>query len=171
MPSGRTQVIHGQSKEIALSALTAKTAIVIDSLVDANTQQGHTLQRFRLYWEMKGKTAYQGPIVLGISSGMSIANLAEALQADPQLLGSPESEEGNRKVYPLYVIGDAATAVGNPASQIANHLKMRNEPAPSWKTVEGQALEIFAWNADTADLTTGTLITVIWSIVIKWEMD
>ncbi len=172
MPSGRTQVIHGSVDELALGALVAGAAIIVDTLMDSGLEQGHTLKKFRLFWAMKGKTASQGPITIGLASGLTVAEIAEAMVADPQRFKDPgSSEQGNRKVFPLYVIPKSATSIQNMTSAIAQHSKMINQPSPSWRTDELDSLIVFAFNHDSGNLTSGTLISLVWDLVFKWEMD
>ncbi len=171
MPSGRTQVQHSSVKEAALGALAANTAIEVLPVLTSN-RQGAKISKCKFHAEMKGKTANQGPILVGLSAGVSIAEVAEALLASPVQFEDPgASEQANRKMYPVFVIGDAATGMGNPASQILNHLMYKHTGVPSWLINEDETFRWWAFNTDSAPLTSGTLISVECVTVYQWERD
>ncbi len=172
MPKGRTQVIHGRQINAAVGALTANASMLLATLMDASLEQGHTIDKLKLYWELEGKTANEGPISLGIGSGLTAVQYGEAMNADPQnYLDEGKSEKGNRKAYILYVIGEECTAIQGSASQLRSDVRMLNEPVPSWKTIEGDSLDFFIHLHSSGSLTTGAILNLIWSMVIRWERD
>ncbi len=167
MPKGRTQVLHGQIV-LTLSTLANNTAILGNTKIDASVQQEAQITKVKVHAEVTGKTAAEGPIIVGLSSGLSNAEIAEGMIADPQRMGDPgSSEQANRKIYPFLVIRKGVTA----QAAIPEHLDvMRNISAPSWKTLEEDALSFFAFNRGAA-LTAGTVITILFTLVIKWGFD
>ncbi len=172
MPSGRTQVIHRHERDNNLGALVASTAILLAQIMDSSLEQGHKLKKLKGTMEMKSKTAGQGPILIGISSGLDAAEVAEAIVADPQLhKDAGDSDESNRKVFPIWVLPEASTSMGNVSAAILDHNKLENLRVPSWTTEEGRALNWFAHNLGSADLTSGTTIQLTWAIVIEWLRD
>ncbi len=167
MPQGRTQVIHGDT-QLTLGTLGNDIAILGNTKIDASVQQEAQIMKVKTYVEVRAKTTAEGPIIIGLSSGVSNAEIAEAMVADPQRIRDPgASEQANRKVYPFQVIGRVITGL----SATPDHLGgLRDIRAPSWKTLEEDALSFFAFNRGAA-LTGGTIVNIIWAMVVRWGFD
>ena len=161
----RQQVQHIVA-EIALSTLASLTAIAVILTPDSSRDQGVRIKQLKLACTYKGKTAGEGPLMVGLcDSNLSVAEIAEALVADPQHVGDvPATEQGNRRVFPIWNIGPALVA--------GDSVEGFEDVHYPWKTMEeGIGLKLFVFNADGSALTTGTIVTVTGSTVQEWLRD
>ncbi len=169
----RTQVQHGNTG-LALSTLGAATAATGSLAIDASRTQGVKLMQFKGAVEWNGKTAGEGPLVVGLSIDLSSSEVAEAIIADPQHVNDvPATEQGNRKVYPLFTIARKSTdgtwsrgAMAN--DDAAEHADLK---FPWRELTEGQGIQFWVFNRDASALTTGTEISLDWDAVQEWLRD
>ncbi len=161
----RQQVQHIVS-EVALGTLANLTAIAIALTPDASREQGARIKQLKLAISYKGKTAGEGPLIVGLcDSNLSVAEIAEAILADPQHVADvPATEQGNRRVFPIWIIPAGLTA--------DDRIQKTEEVHYPWKDMEeSQGLKFWVFNADGNALTTGTEVTVDGSIVGEWLHD
>ncbi len=172
MPTGRTQLVHDERLTITLGALATKAAILVNTPIDALREQGCRLKKVKAWMEYNGHTNTEGPIIVGLAAGLSNAEIAEALSADPQHWKDiSASEEANRRVYPVWVISSNGQLSGSSTAVQFEPGRLRNIGVPSWLIIEGEALSWFAFNSFTSDLSTGTIVDIVTTYVTTWESD
>ncbi len=164
----RQQVQHGHS-ELVVSTLGTLAAITVSLSIDAARGNGVILKQLKAGITYSGKISAEGPIVIGLSTDLSAAEVAEAMVADPQSQRDiPATEQANRRVYPLFVIGVGQTSSGDSGDQMTPYRKIRFP----WKDFsEGKGLQLFAWNADSSNLTGSMLVEINWVAVQEWLDD
>ncbi len=162
MAGSRQQVQYGHDT-IAVGALATLSVATAALNIDGNRLQGVRLKQFKYAPSISAKTNTEGPLIIGLSVGLSAAEIAEALLADPQgIMDEPAGERGNRRVFPLFTVGRNQNASGDAGTQINAY---RNVRFP-WKEIpEGVNMFWFAMNLDTSTLTTGMLVDMNWVAV------
>ncbi len=174
MPSGRTQLIVDNSLVLNLGTLGSKAAIQLNTKIDGSRRQGCKISKVKASFNWKAKTNDEGPILVGLAANLSQTEVAEMLTADPQQYEDPgASEEGNRRVFPIWVIPKKGADQWQStfANQDALGYRMADVGLPSWTLNEDEALTWWAFNADSAALTTGTRLEFTDIIVTTWERD
>lgn len=167
----RMQVQHGKTV-LALGALVARTAITSSLTIDASRSQGVILKQLKGAWHWINKTLLEGPIIVGFSIDLSAAEVAEAINADPQHINDiPATERANRKVFPLFQTDHAGTVGMYPDEGSGDAASYKEVNLPWKQILEGQGLQFFCFNADTTDLTTGMIIEFNWVAVQEWLRD
>ncbi len=162
----QVQYIHNA---IALGTLGAKSSITDGLPIDGSRLQGIRIKKLMYNAEFIDKSAANGPISWGLAVGLSAAEVAEAIEADPQgEMDVPATDQGNRRVFPIGTIGvDAVNSDVTPDS-----IKEYREIKFPWKKIpEGVGLFMFAHNHGLGALTTGTLITAEFVFVYEWLDD
>ena len=172
LPSGRTQVVH-DGNNFALGALAARTAVVNATKVDASRRQGMQLSKLKIFFQATSKTANDGPILIGLAKDLGAAEIAEALEADPQYHEDPgAAERANRQLFPTEVIPSDCTSYNGAVNWDSTSSRLRNIGFPSWEIEEGAALFIFAFNQHSGQaLTTGTILHWTMVTVGRWLDD
>ncbi len=166
----RTQLNHGDFTSIVLSTLASKSAKQTNTNIDGTREQGIKLRRIKANMTYTGKTAGEGPISVGLTAGLTAAEVAEAIVADPQRFEDPgSSEKANRRVFPVWFIGDGSTQTDTNPEQ--NTQLLVDIHAPTWEIPEEQALNWYAFNHDSGALTNGIGIDIINVIVYDWLED
>ncbi len=166
MPSGREQVIH-DSVSLALSTLADQTAIVGNTKIDTALQNGLFIKKIKLAATIRGLPANLGPVKYGISQGLSAAEIAEAIVADPQAPNDiPAKEQATRKAFPLGTF----TKTGDEVIEVKTDLReIRGFP---FKHIsEEQSLAIYAFNDTGAALTGTAIIKVDLLFLVRWDRD
>ncbi len=152
---------------IGLGALGAGLVLKTATKVDASRENGIRIQKLMCAMTFSGKTAAEGPIVVGLAStDLSTTEIKECIDADPQKPDdTPASEQVMRQVMPIWVIGKTETASQN------SPYRYEEIPYP-WKEVaEGDGLAWFAMNEDGSALTTGTEIEIQGVLIGEWLND
>ncbi len=160
------QQIQYINVEVVLSTLATLTAITGATAIDAGRLQGVRLKKMKLACSYKGKTAGEGPLVVGLcDTTLSVAEIAEAILADPQGVAEvPATEQGNRRVFPIWNIGPGLVA--------DDAIQMYREVHFPWKDwPEDKGIKVFVFNNDGSNLTTGTTVTVFGPVVQEWLRD
>lgn len=169
MPSGRQQVIHVFAT-LTLGTLASLTAFLANSPILSTNAQGFRLKQLKLSFSWRGKTAGNGPISVGLSQGLTVAQIAEAIVAAPtSSFAEAAVEQANRKVYPVGVIPVAATASGTleGGPDPINHIQ-----GNPWRDFpEGDSLDFYAFNHQGGALDAGTVISVVGVMVGEWSRD
>ncbi len=165
MPSGREQVIH-EVVELAVGALASLDAVSAASKMDSSQSQGFRFKKVKGAISYKDKTTLEGPILFGAAMGGDASEIEEALEADPQGTNdNPAGERSNRKVWPIAMIPAASETDGRNAKL------MREVYWPFKEKREGDGILFWAYNMDTATLTTGALITAWFTYFGTWLRD
>ncbi len=152
---------------IGLGTLGAGLVLKTATKVDATRENGIRIQKLMAAMTFAGKTATEGPIIVGLcSTDLSTTEIAEAIDADPQKPDdTPASEQVMRQVMPIWVIGT------NDTASLAGPYRYEEIPYP-WKEVaEGDGLTWFAMNEDGSALTTGMTIEIQGFLVGEWLND
>lgn len=160
------QQVQYINSEVTLGALATATAVTAATIIDPSREQGSKIKELRLAMSFKGKTAGEGPIVVGLCElSLSVGQIKEALEADPQLLRDvPSAEQGNRRVFPIWQVPSLRTS----DSEI---VRMKDVRWP-WKNMEeGMGIKVFAFNNSGSTLTTGTTVIVFGAAVTEWLHD
>ncbi len=169
MHTGRRFIQH-INVEFNLGTLATLTTIQAVTPIDASREQGVFIKKIKGTWSCEGLTDGQGPILCGMTTGISSAALVnEALVADP---GSSRDlvamEQANRRVVPQMVIySDNAGANGNGIGE----QYYRKQYWPFKEIPEGFGLELFAHNLDTVLSVTDPLIRFNGVVEGEWLLD
>ncbi len=150
---------------ITLSTLASKDVISVSTNIDGSREQGFRALRGDLFITLKGSTPEEGPILVGLSTGLTAAEIEEALESDPQDSQDHDAvAKSMRPVWPLATFFEIATS----------HVQATQSPIvwkPRWSFVEGQGLEAWAYNLGTGALTTGATVSVFGKIFGVWLND
>ncbi len=150
-------------------ALASNTAVSANTKIDGSRLQGCLLDKMRYLPEIIGKTADQGPLMWGISVGLTVAEIAEAVIADPQHHGeTPEWEQITRKVMPVGWIGFQTT--DRPAQPDDDTKSFRSKRVPPWNIFEGEGVNIWLFNWGST-LTTGMQLSMVLGLRQRWLSD
>ncbi len=166
------QVVQHMNVAFQLGTLAAKDAQQAVTLIDASRTQGLRITKLVGQWFIDALTAGQGPILVGMSTGLdTAAKVEEALEADPQDLEDvPAMEQANRKVAPQAVLTqDSDGAVGGGDG----HWPIQRKQYMPFKMIEeGNGLELFAYNLGSAALaSTDPLVRFVGVCVGEWLRD
>ncbi len=153
-----------------LGALTSLTASTNALLIDGARDQGVKLLKLKAAISLRNKTAGEGPITVGIAIGVSAAEIAEAIVADPQgISDDPALQRSQRRVFPIWYFGKE---VANTADLSEGPVKKLEDVDIPWKMIEeGLNMFWYAFNHDSSDLTTGTSIDIVSVAVQEWLRD
>ncbi len=156
---GDQQVQH-ERLIMAAGALAAQTAITFSLNLAATRTSGVIIKKWMASFQDKDFTLGEGPVLFGISQDLSAAEVAEALTADPSGTGDiPETEQANRRVFPLGMI-----SVLGPTE--INFVREIHWP---WKELkENTGLQMWLFNLDTATLITGGNLVGFHTWVQEW---
>ncbi len=160
------QQIQYIDAELQVGALANVAAVAVATQLDGAHEQGVRIKQLKLGMSYKNKTAGEGPIIIGLCANtLNVTEIAEALNADPQGIDDPPAtEQGNRKVFPIWMIPTGLTD--------DDETSVLTEVHYPWKEMdEGSGLKLFAFNIDGNTLTTGTEITVFGAAVQEWLRD
>jgi len=150
-------------ENLSLGTLAQDTAILANTKIDDSRFQGCVPREVDYHVDFVGKTVNEGPIAIGLSVGMTIAEISEYFLADPQRLKDPaDAEKSQRPVLVLDVLGRRRTA--------SLELPWLTKKWPGWWVREQVGLDVFAFNFGAA-LTTGTNATVTMQIRGDWLND
>ncbi len=166
MPSGNNQVIHDLAL-LPLSTLGALVAIVGATKIDGARANGFHIDKIKVAMVVEGKTVDEGPILYGLAQDLTSLEVEAALEADPQIKGAiPETENANRKVFPLGVI--PFNMVDGQADRLVPMMEIHDWPSRDYN--EGQKLVTWAYNIGSA-LTTACILNFFFVYVGRWLND
>lgn len=94
-----------------------------------------------------GKTANEGPIVVGIAVGLTATEITEAMVADPQQRDDEGNSRAKRPIWPLCTLGYTAT-------EDDMDLKLMQSISPRWSIPEGDSLVWFAYAQGALSINT-----------------
>ncbi len=160
------QVVLHINQEIDITNLAALDAIQSVTQIDASREQGLMIDFIKGTWNLDVFTAGEGPILVGMSTGLASAALVEeCIEADPQQKEDAVAmEQTNRKVAPQAVL------TGNDDAMAPSQLYYRNMYFPWREIPEGKGLELFAYNLKTV-LTSAALVRFTGVVVGEWLRD
>ncbi len=150
-----------------LGALATAGVIEDSAKTDTSRANGVRVKKMKVAISYKGKTAGEGPLLVGVAKGnMSAAEIAEALASDPQ---GPDNtvpmEQAQRTVMPLAMI--PAASVASP-----DDTRWHRSVRFPWKEVpEGTDITLWVQNLDTGTLTTGTIVECHMILLQEWLDD
>ncbi len=169
MPSGNEQLIHFDVN-LNLSTLGSKAAILANTPILAANDTGFELEIFKVAMHMKGKTAAEGPLSWGLSSGLSNSQIADAINAVPTKIAEEAVERANRKVQPFEMIPETFTDL--TATPDRQGIPYQNRmPIFGRDYTEGDALNFYVFNHDGSALTTGTNVRWLGVMFGRWKDD
>lgn len=144
---------------ITLSTLGAATAVTATSKIDNSRENGFRVIKTQYWVDWFGKTAVEGPLMVGIAFGVNASEIAETISDDPQSrLKDFNDAETRRPVFPLVMIPTASTDAGGVTpSQGAFPM---SEITLRWSAPEGSSVLWFAFNAGGGALTTGAGVAI-----------
>ncbi len=148
----------------AMGALAADTVLRATSRIDAGRLQGFRLLRTEYHVAARNMTSEDGPIHFGLAVDLSVAEILECLNADPQRSNDVNlSEQAKRPVFPMGILfkdGD-----GNGQSVVSGVSKI------GWSVPEGVSLFWYFHNMDLNTITTGTIVSIIAKHFGVWLKD
>ncbi len=151
---------------ITLGTLGSKTVIHGTSKIDSARTNGFRVMKGDYWMDYIGKTATEGPIVLGYNIGLSTAEVAEAIVDDPQSSTADKNAgETMRPVWPLELVPLTHATIGVGVSALKGTFN------PKWSVPEGQSSNWFAFNMDGGALTTGMSVRIFCKWFGVWLRD
>ncbi len=120
----------------------------------------------RIWLAVSGKTAGEGPVMLGMSMNGTAANIEAAIEADPQSVVEDDNHPKAHYVKPLEMITKAFQEGIGSAQVEGGHTL-----TPNWSCPEGQDLLFWAYNMDTSALTTGMIVDIFAEHYGVWLRD
>lgn len=147
--------------------------MIQNTKLDGSREQGSIIKKFKATMPVLDDdwTINPGPFLLGWSVGLDDTTINEALGADPQGIDDiPATEEGNRKVFPMWIIPQNWAEPG--AQQAVIEQLHEIEDFPFREVPEGSSLQLWAKNigTDTPTILNHTL-RVIAAFVTEWMRD
>jgi len=168
MATSDQQVVYLLNNQIALLTLASGATLNAATQIDGSRLQGALVKKLKGNWRITNLANDQGPILFGFTTGLSTAEVTEALLADPQSTDDvPANERGNRKVFPVGMF----TADTNAAPVTNNPLMWRRFRFPWPRFPESQDMAIFAHNLGGGTLTTGAIVRFDGVAVTEWLDD
>ncbi len=151
----------------ALGALGVDAAIIQTTKVDASRLQGCRVKKYKLHMEWTAKTATEGPIIFGFSEGLTTTQLANMFAADPQHDADPgELEESLR--HALWVGTISKASIASPIAGQNMSMRPMSGKWPGWEAIEGETVDLWWINVDSASLTSGTLCSGFLELLGDW---
>ncbi len=159
-----------ENSVITAGALAASGASAVALKIDSTRLQGTIPAQVDWQFSFTGKTAAEGPILVGLAAGLDTGDLTAWFTSDPQRIKDPEeAEESQRPVLPLAVIPAAATA--SAALALSGDLAIRNARWPGWHIRESVSMVAFLLNMDTEAITSGLVVSLYTNIRGDWIND
>ena len=116
-----------------------------------------------LQWSIRDHTAGEGPIQVGVTSGdLTQAEVLEALAASPT--GRSDRIAKERSSRPVRRVGFFAGLNTEEVLNDGKSIRTRTK----WPADDTDALSAWAVNRSGATLTTGTILTVVGNVYIRW---
>ncbi len=155
---------------LALAALASKDVILQNGKIDGSRSQGFRIVNTKIWMEMEGKTVDEGPIQLGISCNAGAAEVEALMEADPQAPSDDDSRGIGVFVKTLFQVGKKELTI--PAAASGRHLMAEISYGKNgWSIPEDQPWSVWAFNAGTGALTTGTVFRIFAEHFGVWLRD
>ncbi len=146
---------------VALGALVAGV-VVVTGLTGTSDAQ-YRLVSATMSWSMHNHTPGEGPISVGYAFGdYTVTEIKEALESTSSISSGNKvlGEQANRWVRKIgQFSGQNASEVLNDGKPIKTRL--------NWAVQIGSVVNMFAYNNDTNDLTTGSVVGVMGDLWVK----
>ncbi len=151
---------------MSLGTLASGAVIKGATKIDAAREQGTILKKIMAQCSVNGKTAGEGPLIVGLCNvDLSTVEIAEALAADPQKgLDTPASEQVEREIMIVWMVGRGITSD-------AEITPFREVKYPWKEVIEGNGLAWFVMNAGASGLTDSSFVSVFSFIHGEWMRD
>ncbi len=156
--------VYDQQFNFTLDTLAAGTVVGLSTKIDGGRGSGFKVVKSQIWLDFGQKTTDEGPIMFGVAASLNAAEIQEALVSDPQSRVPVDNEHSKRPIWPLLMIGKDVTS--NDQAVIEMTLV-----EPGWSIIEGQSYTYWAFNMDTALLTTGTRLSIFAKHTGVWLKD
>ncbi len=164
----RQQVQH-LSDDITLSTLADNTAIIANTNIDSTREQGVRIKKFKYSVVAEGLTTLEIPLIYGLAIELTVVEIAEAMNADPQGIDDTAAVDfANRKVLALGNVRNAFPSNGSGAEDPGNSFRSVRIP---WDIPEGSTLKWWVMNRTGSALTTGGIVHFNAVTVQEWLRD
>ncbi len=164
MHTGRGQVIHDHI-ESSVGAIAANAAVIIGTAIASGNEEGFRISKLKYAFNYRIKTDGEGPFTLGLSVGLTAAEVAEAMNARPShSMDEPATERANRRVFPLRFFAVDGTETFRSDSSFLSNVRIPWKDIPEHVNLNWF---IFANNA----LSTGMLVDIHMTLVGEWLRD
>ncbi len=159
-------VIGYDNLTLTLGALASLDAISVNSKVDSARLNGFRTTKIEYWIDYLGKTAGEGPIMVGWAPFAGAALAESAIEADPQSSSDKAAiAEALVPVFPLVMLPQQDTAENRLGAVL------KEEITPMWSTIEGNTASWWAYNMDGSALTAGTIIRIFAKYFGVWLRD
>ncbi len=145
-----------------LGTLAAATALVVG--LTGSADGAYRVVSVKQTWSIKEMTAGQGPILFGYAhSDYTVAEIKESIEAAAAIsLGDKIAQEKANRLVRLvgsFQPDDTGEQLFNDGKQVSTKL--------NWLIPIGKAVNMFCYNDDTSDLTTGGRVSSTGDMWIK----
>ncbi len=151
---------------ITLSTLAALTGILGASRIDAAREQGFRVMKTEYVGSIVGRTNGEGPVMLAVGFNLSLAEMEEAIEADPQ--SSFDTPANEQVMRPVFILGIFDPLAASPAILNNGIPKTVNF---KWSAPEGGSMNWMAYNTSGSALTTGSVVRVVAKHFGVWLKD
>ncbi len=142
---------------ITVGALASKAAIIAGGKIDSARLNGFRVLKTQYWIDWEGKTDADGPIMIGLSEGLTAAEVASCINADPQSSSElVNNANTKRPVWPLEMLSKQAIEAGASNGQGA----FKGDAKIQWSVREGRTLSWWAFNMEAVALAAGTLVNI-----------
>ncbi len=138
---------------MALSTLGTNDAISVATKVDNTRLRGYRMIKSIFHFGVTGKTATEGPIIVGVAINMSAGDIEKAMEADPQSPSEDDARGIGGFIKTLFMLDNPATVWPVGFNGMIEVSYGKN----GWSCPQGQAVTVFAYNT-ASTLSTGTII-------------
>ncbi len=163
--TGRQQVIH-EDVELGVGTLAANTAKKASSTaIKSSNENGFKISKMKYAAHWDGRTDGEGPVLFGISIGLTDAEITEAILAKPtHRMDEPDTERANRRVFPL-----EWWPIDGVESRAQNMNPLRSVRIP-WKEIP-ENVNLDWWVISDSALTSGMVVDIRGVYVGEWMRD
>ncbi len=152
--------------EFTLATLASNTFLIGSTRIDAARLQGTDVRKIAYTATWTARTAFEGPLLYGVSVGLTVAELKEWFEADSQSrVDTAAIEESQRHAVILGSMGDSQASSNDEVAI------WRKSNWPGWDVIEGEAVNMFVVNADSSAFTTGGLCKLFMQFLGEWRED
>ncbi len=162
---GRRRPFHLRRVPVtpALSLGALVTVIAIKTSLVGTSDAQYRLMSANLAWTLHNHTAGEGPISVGLAFGSyTVTQIKECLEASASISPGDKSsqEKANRWVRTIgHFSGEGVSESLNDGKPISTRL--------NWAIPIGETVQMWAYNNDTNDLTTGSVVGAMGEIYVK----
>lgn len=152
---------------IDVGALASKDCIASASKIDSSRLNGFRIIKTEYWMDFEGKTAGEGPIMVGFSPLHSASEVEDTIEADPQSSAEMENNAvAKRPVFPL----EMYPTDGGDTNFEQQRIK-KGSFNPRWSVIEGRSAFWWVYNMEGAALTTGMLVHIFAKHYGVWLRD